>query len=62
MWPSAVALATRFMPSVPPAPTVFSTMIFWPSERPITSPISLAMMSAGPPAENGTTMVMGRDG
>ena len=60
--PSGVDFDTRSEPTVPPAPTGFSTTTVWPStslsagrqERPATS--------LGPPAANGTTIVSVRFG
>ena len=50
------------MPVVPPAPATFSTTNCWPSAFEKYSPVMRAMMSVGPPAANGTTIVTGRDG
>jgi hypothetical protein len=47
---------------LPPAPVTFSTMTVWPSERPMRSAMIRAMVSVGPPAENGTVSVMERAG
>ena len=47
---------------VPPAPTVFSTMIVCFSARPIACPSMRATVSVGPPAANGTISTMGFDG
>src|ERR1700679_109635 len=47
---------------VPPAPGIFSTTTGWPSARAIRSLTTRATVSVGPPALNGTTTVMGRDG
>jgi len=47
---------------VPAAPVGFSTMTDWPSVTVIRSARMRASVSVGPPAGNGTTMVMGRDG
>ena len=52
----------RVDPTVPPAPTTFSTMIRWPSVRDMCSPTRRAVTSVAPPAANGTIMVIGRDG
>jgi hypothetical protein len=43
---------------VPPAPVTFSTMICWPRLRDIGSATRRVTVSVGPPAENGTTMVI----
>src|SRR6478735_2325732 len=50
------------MPVVPPAPATFPTTICWPRVRDMWSPTMRAMTSVGPPAANGTTMVIGRCG
>jgi hypothetical protein len=50
------------MPVVPPAPATFSTMTGWPSVLDMFSPTMRAITSVGPPAANGTIMVMGRVG
>src|SRR5262245_37406926 len=50
------------MPVVPPAPATFSTMIGWPSVFCIYSPTMRAIVSVGPPAANGTIMVIGLSG
>src|ERR1700730_17274018 len=47
---------------LPAAPVTSSTMTFCPSVRPICSAIRRPTTSVGPPAANGTTMVIGRDG
>src|SRR5580692_6523881 len=47
---------------LPAAPVTSSTMTFCPSVRPICSAITRPTTSVGPPAANGTTMVIGRDG
>ena len=50
------------MPVVPPAPATFSITICWPSVRDMCSATMRATTSVGPPAANGTTMVIGRSG
>ena len=50
------------MPMVDPAPVTFSMTIVWPSVSFILSAMIRAIVSVGPPAANGTMMVMGRDG
>src|SRR6478736_10321646 len=50
------------MAMLPAAPAVFSTSTVWPSVLPMRSASSRAMVSVGPPAENGTTRVTGRLG
>src|SRR5215218_1816081 len=50
------------MPVVPPAPATFSTTICCPSVRDMCSPTMRATMSVGPPAANGTIIVIGRAG
>ncbi|MNL42029.1 hypothetical protein D3C87_1644650 [compost metagenome] len=47
---------------MPPAPRRFSTTTLWPSDFDIAAATERATTSVGPPAANGTTMVMGRDG
>src|SRR5580692_3094686 len=47
---------------VPPAPVTFSMTTGCPSDCPIRSPTTRALTSVGPPALNGTIMVIGRDG
>src|SRR5580704_18973759 len=47
---------------LPAAPVTSSTMTFCPSVWPICSAITRPTTSVGPPAANGTTMVIGRDG
>src|SRR5256885_1937757 len=44
---------------VPPAPVVFSTSTFWPSALVMRCAMIRAMVSVGPPAENGTMIVTG---
>jgi len=62
VYPSGSARTTREMPMVPPAPVTFSTMTGWPSAAFMRSPSRRAMVSGGPPAVVGTTIVMGRLG
>src|SRR5215831_16631203 len=47
---------------VPEAPATFSMMTGWPSGSRMPSATMRPMASAGPPAPNGTTNVIGRDG
>src|SRR5262245_59597381 len=47
---------------VPPAPVTFSTTTCWPSAFDIGTAIRRATVSDGPPAWNGATMVMNREG
>src|SRR5579871_4018578 len=47
---------------VPAAPVVLSTITVWPSDRLIRSARMRASVSVGPPAVNGTTMVICFDG
>jgi hypothetical protein len=47
---------------LPPAPDTFSTITGWPRATRIRSLMMRAIASAGPPAGNGTTMVIGRAG
>ncbi len=44
---------------MPAAPAAFSTMTRWPSDAVRRSAITRATMSVGPPAPNGTMMVIG---
>ena len=44
---------------MPAAPAAFSTMTRWPSVAVRRSAITRATMSVGPPAPNGTMMVIG---
>jgi hypothetical protein len=46
----------------PPAPDTFSMTIGWPSDVFMRSVRMRASVSVGPPAGNGTIMVIGRDG
>ena len=59
---AGAARATRPTPIEPAAPVTFSTMMLWPSETRIGSDRMRATVSTGPPAANGTTIVIGRDG
>ncbi len=52
--PSGAARATRPVPSVAPAPGLFSTMTTVPRRRPISSAINRAMISVVPPVAKGT--------
>ena len=45
--------------TVPPAPVTFWMTMFWPSSLPIGSAMRRVTVSVGPPAENGTTTVIG---
>ncbi len=45
-----------------PAPVTFSMMTAWPSVSFMRSPRMRASVSVGPPAGNGTIMVIGREG
>ena len=47
---------------MPPPPGTFSMMICWPSVSPSAGCRMRASVSIGPPAANGTTMVIGRLG
>ena len=55
--PSGVDFDTRSEPTVPPAPTGFSTTTFWPSTSLSAAATSRPATSLGPPAANGTTSV-----
>lgn len=60
VWPSAGARATLLAPIVPPAPVALSmTMVALSRCLRIASASWRATVSVGPPAANGTTMVMG---
>src|SRR5262249_55626299 len=60
--PSGAAPATRPPPIVPSAPVTFSMMMLWPSVTDMRWAMTRAIVSVGPPAANGTFMVMGRVG
>src|SRR5262249_16496466 len=62
VYPAGFAALARVEPMVEPAPVTFSTIIGCPSEWRICSAIMRASASVGPPAGNGTMIVMGRDG
>src|SRR5215207_8747924 len=62
VYPSGLACDTSPAATVPPAPSTFWTTIWAPSFLDIGSAISRVTVSVGPPAENGTTMVMFRSG
>ena len=62
MWLSTGACDTRSEPVMPPPPGTFSMMICWPSVSPSVGCRMRASVSIGPPAANGTTMVIGRLG
>src|SRR5689334_13474461 len=47
---------------LPPAPVVLSMTSGWPRLFRMRSPMIRASVSVGPPAENGTTIVIGREG
>ena len=53
---------TRSEPVMPPPPGTFSMMICWPSVSPSAGCRMRASVSIGPPAANGTIMVIGRFG
>ena len=61
VWPSGSARLTSMTPSVPPAPPWFSTKTE-PSGPRIFSAHWRPTMSFTPPAENGTTSLIGRSG
>src|SRR3546814_4386964 len=46
----------------PPAPALFSTTSVWPSVGRMASASERATLSVGPPAENGTTILIARSG
>ena len=59
VYPSGAALATLAAPSVPPAPPTFSITMAWPpSGLRSASARSRATLSVGPPAANGTMIVI----
>jgi hypothetical protein len=62
VWPSGAARATRPVPTVPEAPTIFSMTTGCPRELRMWSATMRATVSVGPPAAKGTTTVIGRDG
>ena len=62
MWLSTGAADTRSEPVMPPPPSTFSMMIGWPSVSPSVGCRMRAEHSIGPPAANGTTMLIGRLG
>ena len=47
---------------MPVAPARLSTMMLWPSSSVMRGAMLRVVMSAGPPAENGTTMRSGLTG
>ena len=47
---------------LPPAPATFSMITVWPSDVRMRSAMMRATVSAGPPAANGTIIVIWRDG
>ena len=58
VWPSGAAAATDLAPMLVPPPVRFSTMTFWPSFSGRYCTITRASESTGPPALNGTTILM----
>src|SRR5439155_3155501 len=62
VYPSGGERTARPTPIEPPAPVTFSTRMASPSVVFIRSARIRVIASDGPPAENGTTMVMGCDG
>src|SRR5215472_17788166 len=62
VYPSGGDWIARVTPMLAPAPVIFSTTMVWPSVLRMLSARRRASVSVGPPAENGTMMVMGRDG
>src|SRR5262249_49798981 len=62
VYPSEGAAATRALPIVPPAPPTFSMTMDCPRVFPTCSVTARATTSLGPPAGNGTTTLMDRDG
>jgi hypothetical protein len=62
VYPSGLACDTSPAATVPPAPSTFWTTIWAPNFFDMGSAINRVTVSVGPPAENGTTMVMFRSG
>ena len=62
VYPSGSLAITRLMPTMPPAPVAFSTITGCPSNSLIRAPMMRPTVSNAPPAANGTTSVIGRDG
>ena len=62
VYPSGAARTTRPTPMVPAAPVTFSMMTDCPSKTCILAATIRASVSVGPPAENGTTIVIVCDG
>src|SRR6476620_9672349 len=62
VYPSGLASATRFDPVMPPAPPTFSTTTVCPSSSPMRYATMRPIVSCGPPAANGITIVTGRVG
>jgi hypothetical protein len=60
VWPSGVALVTKFAPISPPAPGRFSTTTFCPSFSARRGASRRPTVSVLPPAANGETRRMGR--
>ncbi|MGY3657272.1 hypothetical protein ACVJ19_003935 [Bradyrhizobium sp. USDA 376] len=56
------ARAARVVAVVPPAPTTFSMMMLWPSVCAMCPVTMREITSVGPPAANGTIIVMLRVG
>jgi hypothetical protein len=62
VYPSGAERLARSEAVVPPAPTMFSTRIFWPSVRDMWLATMRESVSLGPPAAYGTMIVMARFG
>ena len=62
VWPSLAALATAWVPMLPPAPGRFSTTVPTDSFSPSFCATIRPTMSLVPPAAWGTTSTMGRAG
>ena len=62
VWPSGSDFATSCAPIAVLAPGRFSITTGWPQSSLIFCPVRRAMMSAGPPGGNGTTMRTARLG
>jgi len=62
VYPSGRVFMTTSVPTLLPAPGLFSMTNCWPRRSDSHWPIRRAMMSVDPPAANGTTMRTGRAG
>src|SRR5690606_20600253 len=62
VYPSGLDRATAAVPTLPPAPSLFSTTTLFPQRAPSLSAIRRPTTSVVPPGENGTTMLTERLG